>query len=149
VGGRGSQALVKIAGKPYAGCMKDRPGRSGRKALLKCFSLAVPFVCALGCGTPESSHPDDDTDDLAVAESRSRYEERQDSDEVGYYNPNTGYTADYTLPVEYDSDGEVERINFPNGGWEDDFTSQERNYDGTITVTDEDGREFTVSGSDD
>jgi hypothetical protein len=44
----------------------------------------------------------------------------------------------------YNSDGTVDKIKFPNGGWEDDFVSQKVNGDGTVTVTDEDGREFTV-----
>jgi hypothetical protein len=67
-----------------------------------------------------------------------------DEREVGYHNPRTGYSADYSLDVEVTSDGEVERIYFPNGGWVDEFTSQFDNGDGTVTVTDENLREFTV-----
>jgi hypothetical protein len=63
---------------------------------------------------------------------------------VGYNNPDTGHTADYKLDVEYNSDGTVEKIKFPNGGWEDDFVGQKNNGDGTVTLTDEDGRQFTV-----
>lgn len=59
-------------------------------------------------------------------------------------NPKTGYSADYTLDVEYRSDGSVDRVMFPNGGWEDDFCSEEGNGDGTVTLTTEEGREFTV-----
>ena len=69
--------------------------------------------------------------------------ERQDAP-VGYSNPSTGHTADYKLDVEYKSDGTVEKVKFPNGGWEDDFVGQKDNGDGTVTVTDEDGRKFTV-----
>ncbi|MBU6122049.1 hypothetical protein [Hymenobacter siberiensis] len=34
------------------------------------------------------------------------------SDDVHYSNPNTGTQSDYTLDVDYDSNGDVERINF-------------------------------------
>ncbi len=68
---------------------------------------------------------------------------------VGYYNPDTGYSADYTLEVDRDPDGTVTCIHFPNGGYEDDFVDQTDNGDGTVTATDEDGREFTVATSED
>lgn len=68
--------------------------------------------------------------------------------ETGYYNPGTGYRSSYDLDVEYGSGGKVERIEFPNGGREDDFVDQRDNGDGTTTVTDEGGREFTVESSD-
>lgn len=38
---------------------------------------------------------------------------------VQYYNPDTDYSATYTLTVEVE-DCEVVQINFPNGGWLDD-----------------------------
>ncbi|RYG96598.1 MAG: hypothetical protein EON58_11725, partial [Alphaproteobacteria bacterium] len=55
------------------------------------------------------SDPEADPD-LSSSETRS----------IEYHNPNTGYSSSYDLDVETDSDGKVERINFPNGGYEDD-----------------------------
>jgi hypothetical protein len=68
------------------------------------------------------------------------------SGSVDYYNPSTGTTASYDLDVEYDSDGEVEQINFPSGGYigSHHITDQEHNGDGTITITTDKGQEFTV-----
>ena len=73
------------------------------------------------------------------------------SDAVHYSNPNTGTQSDYTLDVEYDGNGDVERINFSNGGWLDDshITDQTHNGDGTITITTDKGYEYTVDESSD
>jgi len=70
---------------------------------------------------------------------------------VHYSNPNTGTQSDYDLDVDYDGSGEVERINFNNGGWIDDthITDQTHNGDGTITVTTDKGYEYTVDESED
>jgi hypothetical protein len=37
---------------------------------------------------------------------------------IEYFNPETGHSATYTLPVDVE-DGQVVQINFPNGGWLD------------------------------
>lgn len=108
--------------------------------------LAVLGCLAWGLGGCESEYALEDdvpTPELSKEVRVERFEERSD-DHVGYHNPKTGYSSDYTLDVEQGSDGEVERINFPNGGYEDDFVSQRDNGDGSVTVEDEDGREFTV-----
>jgi hypothetical protein len=85
-----------------------------------------------------------DADEDAYAEDDPEMATEVENTDVGYENPNTGYSSEYVLDVEYSSDGTVERITFENGGWEDDFVSQVDNGDGTVTVIDEDGREFTV-----
>jgi hypothetical protein len=110
-------------------------------------SLAILGGCNKG-PTDDGTLSDTPVSELSVSERRERFSDRQD-EKVGYENPSTGYTASYDLDVEYTLDGEVERINFPNGGYEDDFIDQTKNGDGTITVTDEDGREFTVPSMDD
>ena len=110
--------------------------------------ICMALVVAMGCEESPAALDERPTPTLTKEERKDRFKERQD-EAVGYSNPNTGYSADYTLDVEYTSDGEVDRINFPNSGWEDDFTHQENNGDGTITVTDEDGREWTVPAMDD
>jgi hypothetical protein len=70
---------------------------------------------------------------------------------VHYSNSNTGTESDYDLDVDYDGSGDVERINFNNGGWIDDshITDQTHNGDGTITVTTDKGYEYTVDESPD
>ena len=69
---------------------------------------------------------------------------------VEYYNANTGTSASYDPDVEYDSDGDAERINFPSGGYigQHHITDQTHNGDGTITVTTDTGQEFTVDEED-
>src|SRR5437868_778071 len=98
-----------------------------------CLCGITIFGLLCGCGSTEHSSVAPPAEQpltkrsvygLTKEERRERFESRQDEG-VGYYNPKTGYSADYTLDVEYTPDGEVERINFPNGGWIDDFDSQE------------------------
>jgi hypothetical protein len=89
-----------------------------------------------------------DADEDAYAPDDPEMVTEVENTDVGYENPNTGYSSEYVLDVEYSSDGTVERITFDNGGWEDDFVSQVDNDDGTVTVIDEDGREFTVKAMD-
>jgi hypothetical protein len=95
----------------------------------------------------ESGHITDDDEDAYAEDDPEMVTEVENTD-VGYENPKTGYSSEYVLDVEYSSDGTVERITFENGGWEDDFVSQVDNGDGTVTVIDEDGREFTVKSLD-
>lgn len=63
---------------------------------------------------------------------------------VEYYNPRTGHSATYDLDVEVE-DGEVIQIDFPNGGWEDDFSPGEIDEDGSAFVEDAEGRQFDIS----
>jgi hypothetical protein len=63
---------------------------------------------------------------------------------VEYDNPNTGTHSDYELDVDRDSDGTIERINFPNGGWREVDGDVERNPDGSETYTSSDGIMYTV-----
>ena len=72
------------------------------------------------------------------------------SGNVHYYNPNTGTQSDYTLDVEHDGSGDVERINFDHGGYIDEshIADQEHNGDGTITVATDKGYEYTVDESE-
>ncbi|MBP6731953.1 MAG: hypothetical protein KA149_07840 [Chitinophagales bacterium] len=68
---------------------------------------------------------------------------------VDYYNPNTGYSATYTLDVEVE-DGKVRQINWPNGGWsdEDHITPGELGEDGNVTIDGEDGQTYDVQIDD-
>jgi major membrane immunogen (membrane-anchored lipoprotein) len=64
---------------------------------------------------------------------------------VEYNNPETGYTATYTLDVEVE-DGQVTQIIFPKGGWLDDdhITPADIDEDGHAEVYSEDGKTYDV-----
>ncbi|MGF7040076.1 hypothetical protein [Mucilaginibacter lappiensis] len=67
------------------------------------------------------------------------------SSTVDYTNPNTGYSATYTLSVEV-SDGQVVQINFPNDGYldEDHITAADIDEDGNANVEGEEGKTYDV-----
>lgn len=67
------------------------------------------------------------------------------SGNVYYYNPQTGYEANYTLDADVDDEGNVSTIYFPNGGYIDEshIVSQEVEDGITIVETDR-GQIFEV-----
>lgn len=67
---------------------------------------------------------------------------------VEYYNPNTGVRSTYELEVDRDSEGHVERINFPNEGWIEIDGDTTKNADGSETYTNEHGAEYTIRRSE-
>lgn len=78
-----------------------------------------------------------------------RYGDGTHNATVDYYNPNTGHRATYTLDVEIE-DGEVNQINWPNGGWsdEDHITPAELDDDGSTTIYGEEGKTYDVQIDD-
>ena len=62
---------------------------------------------------------------------------------VHYFNPSTGTSSDYECEVDLDSEGQVERINWPTGGWLEAKDVAD-NGDGTQTITTDRGYEYTV-----
>lgn len=64
---------------------------------------------------------------------------------VNYYNPNTGYSAEYSLSVEVE-DCQVIRIDFPKGGWldEDHIRPGEIDEDGNATIEDDQERIWEI-----
>jgi len=62
---------------------------------------------------------------------------------VEYYNPNTGTSSTYTLTIEV-YDNELEQLNWPNGGYLDDFSSVEFDEDGYAEFTSDKGYDYTV-----
>lgn len=70
-------------------------------------------------------------------------------DEVDYDNPNTGTQSTYELEVDRDAEGNVERINFDNGGWREVDGETVDNGDGTETYTADDGAEYTIHRAED
>lgn len=95
------------------------------------------------------SHVDDQNDNNRSNDEESAngcsYEDGTHSATVEYYNPETGYEATYNLDVEV-NDCEVIQIDFNNGGYLDDshISPTELDSDGSCTLEDERGREFTI-----
>lgn len=83
-----------------------------------------------------------------------RYYDKEDEEErypddtycadVDYYNPNTGFSNNYTLNVDVEYN-EVVRISF-SSGWLDnsEFSSEELDEDGYCDIRLYDGREFEI-----
>jgi hypothetical protein len=63
--------------------------------------------------------------------------------EIEYYNPNTGTSSNYTLTIEV-NDNQLEQLNWPNGGYLDDFSNVEFDEDGYAEFTTDKGYDYTV-----
>lgn len=89
----------------------------------------------------------DGTDDELTDESSegSEVEDGTHSATVYYNNPQTGYSATYTLDVEVE-DGQVVQIDFPNGGYidSDHITPEALNSDGECTIYGDDGKTYGI-----
>jgi hypothetical protein len=89
----------------------------------------------------------DGTDDELTDESSdgSEIEDGTHSATVYYNNPQTGYSATYTLDVEVE-DGQVVQIDFPNGGYidSDHITPEALNSDGECTIYGDDGKTYVI-----
>ena len=89
----------------------------------------------------------DGTDDELTDESSegSEVEDGTHSATVYYNNPQTGYSATYTLDVEVE-DGQVVQIDFPNGGYidSDHITPEALNSDGECTIYGDDGKTYVI-----
>ena len=87
------------------------------------------------------------TDDELTDESSegSEIEDGTHSATVYYNNPQTGYSATYTLDVEVE-DGQVIQIDFPNGGYidSDHITPEALNSDGECTIYGDDGKTYCI-----
>lgn len=64
---------------------------------------------------------------------------------VDYNNPETGYSANYTLDVDVE-DCQVVQINFPNDGYldEDHISAGDLDQDGNASVYGEDGKTYEI-----
>ena len=89
----------------------------------------------------------DGTDDELTDESSegSEVEDGTHSATAYYNNPQTGYSATYTLDVEVE-DGQVVQIDFPNGGYidSDHITPEALNSDGECTIYGDDGKTYVI-----
>ncbi len=114
------------------------------------FISVLILFCILSCTNSESSEDNEDYNDdgqeLSEEETDSKFEDGTHSATVDYYNPETGYSESYTLDVEVEN-GEVNEINFPNGGHldEDHITAEELDEDGNASVDGEDGKTYDIS----
>ena len=108
----------------------------------------VLFLLSSCIGKSSSSnnrYDDNDIDEEEYHEESRRIEDGTYSADVDYYNPDTGYSSNYTLDVEV-LDGCVVEIDFPNGGYLDDthIDPTELDEDGNCTVYDDEGREYEI-----
>lgn len=98
----------------------------------------------------ENESKNSESEDENLSENKS-YDDGSYNARVDYYNPKTGYFANYDLDVDVE-DGEVIRINFPIGGWLDDdihpsesqLSPAELDEDGEAIMEDENGRTFKI-----
>lgn len=74
-----------------------------------------------------------------------KFEDGTYSATVDYNNPETGYSATYTLDVEV-QDCQVVQINFPNDGYldEDHISYADIDENGNATVDGEDGKTYEI-----
>lgn len=74
-----------------------------------------------------------------------KFEDGTYSSTVDYYNPETGYSATYTLDVDV-RDCQIVQINFPNDGYLDDdhISYADIDDDGNASVNGEDGKTYQI-----
>ena len=92
-------------------------------------------------GTEESEN----VEELEENNSSCKFEDGNYSATVDYNNPETGYSATYTLDVEV-QDCQVVQINFPNDGYldEDHISYADIDEDGRASVDGEDGKTYEI-----
>jgi len=93
------------------------------------------------CRTGESENDEK----LEENNSGCKFEDGNYSATVDYNNPETGYSATYTLDVEV-QDCQVVQINFPNDGYldEDHISYADIDEDGRASVDGEDGKTYEI-----
>lgn len=101
----------------------------------------------------EEAHHDEDNESWSsydeesnfAGDERIGYQNGSHLAQVDYYNPETGYSATYTLYVEIE-DNYIVQINFPNDGWLDDdhITPEMLDEAGTCTIYGEEGKSYEI-----
>lgn len=102
--------------------------------------------------TEESSYQNPESDaseEVSDNSSGCKFEDGTYSATVDYNNPETGYSATYTLDVEV-QDCQVVQINFPNDGYldEDHISYADIDEDGNASVDGEDGKTYEIQIDD-
>jgi len=95
--------------------------------------------------TSTTDENEDSSDETVVNSSGCKYEDGTYSATVDYNNPETGYSATYTLDVEV-QDCQVVQINFPNDGYldEDHITYADIDENGYASVDGENGKTYQI-----
>jgi hypothetical protein len=121
-------------------------------------TLILGVSCVvLGCKgegvvTSESKSPESSGVDTRVSshgKTRPTIASSTEFEDVEYFNPETGTRSTYNVEVDRDSDGTVQRINWPNSGWLEISGDTVDNHDGTETFTRDDGCEYTLDHKED
>lgn len=111
---------------------------------LNATSISLLACILLSCGNSSRSQQYN-----SVKDKKEYYDNKENgiedgtySADVDYYNPDTGYSATYTLDVEV-QEGCVTTIYFPNDGHLDDshIDATELDDDGNCVIHDDEGRE--------
>lgn len=100
----------------------------------------------------ESSYQNSESDvseEVSENSSGCKFEDGTYSATVDYNNPETGYSATYTLDVEV-QDCQVVQIKFPNDGYLDDdhISYADIDEDGNASVDGEDGKTYEIQIDD-
>ena len=126
-----------------------------KKIIVLFFFLTVLICLIFSCSSKSnsgrasedsnSSSYNEDEEDDNDNNSGCKYEDGTYSATVDYYNPETGYSATYTLDVEV-QDCQVVQINFPNDGYldEDHISYADVDEDGNASVDGEDGKTYEI-----
>ena len=114
--------------------------------LLNITSISLLVCILLSCGNSSKSQQYNSIEDEEYYDNEDNgIEDGTYSADVDYYNPDTGYSATYTLDVEV-QDGCVTTIFFPDDGYLDDshIDATELDDDGNCVIYDDEGREFSI-----
>ena len=92
-----------------------------------------------------STGESENDEELEENNSGCKFEDGNYSATVDYNNPETGYSATYTLDIEV-QDCQVVQINFPNDGYldEDHISYADIDEDGRASVDGEDGKTYEI-----
>lgn len=92
-----------------------------------------------------SEEEEEENDTFSSFTSSCGFDDGSYSASVDYNNPETGYSATYTLDVDVE-DCQVVQINFPNDGYldEDHITAADLDEDGNASVDGEDGKTYEI-----
>jgi hypothetical protein len=92
-----------------------------------------------------SDYDEYENDDYEAEEQEEAFEDGTYSASVDYYNPETGYSATYTLDVEVE-DNQVTIIYFPNDGYLDDdhIWPDYLDESGFVSIQGEDGKTYDI-----
>ena len=105
------------------------------------FIFFIPFL--FSCSSKNTKRENQNT--VITSSTDCKYEDGTHSATVDYYNPETDYSATYTLDVEVQN-CQVIQIDFSNGGYldEDNISSSDIDENGHASVEGEDGKTYEI-----